>query len=141
MQEQQQQKQPNNNTILYEYNAFILMSGIICLLCYHIYRMRKNQHTKGEKDGNHERDVVSQPHDRDLQKEIYDTIRELQIKSSMNSVEIHKLYLENYELRGKLDQIYSNDLTENINYYKNIVLLNEKIEYIQKRMLHIQHHL
>jgi hypothetical protein len=63
-------------------------------------------------------------------------IEELQLKSSIHSMDIHKLYLENCELRSKLDKIYSNHLNENINYYKNIVLMNEKIEYMQKYMLH-----
>jgi len=63
------------------------------------------------------------------------TINELQLKSSINSMDIQKLYLENYELRNKLDRIYANELNENINYYKNIVLMNEKIEYIQKCLL------
>jgi len=62
-------------------------------------------------------------------------IKELQLKSSIHSMDIHKLYLENCELRSKLDKIYSNHLNENINYYKNIVLMNEKIEYMQKYML------
>lgn len=63
------------------------------------------------------------------------TINELQLKSSINSMDIQKLYLENYELRNKLDRIYANELNENINYYKNIVLMNEKIEYMQKCLL------
>jgi ArsR family metal-binding transcriptional regulator len=63
-------------------------------------------------------------------------IEELKIKSSNHSMDIDKLYLENCELRSKLDKIYCNHLTENINYYKNIVLMNEKIEYMQKYMLH-----
>jgi hypothetical protein len=62
-------------------------------------------------------------------------INELEIKSSMNSIDIHKLYIENNELRNKLHCIYSNDLNENINYYKNMVSMHEKIEYIQKYIL------
>ena len=62
-------------------------------------------------------------------------INDLEIKSSMNTIDIHKLYIENNELRNKLYCIYSNDLNENINYYKNIISIYEKIEYIQKCML------
>lgn len=73
--------------------------------------------------------------EKEKEKETNSLIQELQIKSSMHSMDIHKLYLENCELRNKLDKIYSNHLNENINYYKNIVLMNEKIEYMQKYML------
>ena len=70
-------------------------------------------------------------------------IQELQLKCSLNSIDIQKLYLENCELKSQLNKIYTNHLNENINYYKNIVLMNEKIEYMQKYMLHkcnLQHH-
>lgn len=138
----------NMITIMNEYNAFIIMSGMICILCYQIYKMRNNLYKKNEKyeyDENNDYETTDKKKlkkntdKKETYEKMYDTIRDLQIKSSMNSAEIHKLYLENYELRGKLDQIYANDLNENINYYKNIVLLNEKIEYMQKRMLHIHH--
>lgn len=70
-------------------------------------------------------------------------LQELQLKCSLNSMDIQKLYLENCELKSQLNKIYTNHLNENIHYYKNIVLMNEKIEYMQKYMLHkcnLQHH-
>jgi hypothetical protein len=66
-------------------------------------------------------------------------INDLQIKTSMNAMDIHKLYLENIELRNKLHTMYENELQENIKYYRNIVLMNEKIEYMQKYMLNRLH--
>lgn len=66
------------------------------------------------------------------------TINDLQIKTSMNTMDIHKLYLENIELRNKLQTMYENELQENIKYYKNIVLMNEKIEYMQKYIFQFQ---
>jgi hypothetical protein len=63
------------------------------------------------------------------------SLNELRITSAKHSYDIHNLQLENYELRNKLDKIYSNDLTENINYYKNILSMNDKIEYMQKLVL------
>ena len=131
----------NMFTIMNEYNAFIIMTGMICILFYQIHKMRINHYKKNEYDYDayDENKLKKETDKKETYEKMYDTIRDLQIKSSMNSAEIHKLYLENYELRGKLDQIYANDLNENINYYKNIVLLNEKIEYMQKRMLHIHH--
>lgn len=59
-------------------------------------------------------------------------LKDIKILSSNHSLAIHNLQLENYELRNKLDKIYSNDLTENINYYKSILAMTEKIEYMQK---------
>ena len=59
-------------------------------------------------------------------------LKDIKILSSNHSIAIHNLQLENYELRNKLDKIYSNDLNENINYYKSILAMTEKIEYMQK---------
>jgi hypothetical protein len=85
-------------------------------------KREKNKHGKGkEKDEDKEDDL--------------DSITELRFTSSKNTYDIHNLQIENYELRNKLDKIYSNDLTENINYYKNIISMNEKIEYMQKIVL------
>ena len=67
--------------------------------------------------------------------EMNNVLSELRVTTSKNSYEIHNLQLENYELRNKLDKIYSNDLNENISYYKNILSMNEKIEYMQKLVL------
>lgn len=66
-------------------------------------------------------------------------INELQLKSSMNTMDIHKLYIENQELKDKLHRIYTNHLTEDISHYKNITLMNEKLEYMQKYMLNRLH--
>jgi len=62
-------------------------------------------------------------------------INDLQIKTSMNTMDIHRLNIENIELRNKIDRMYENELQENIKYYRNIVLMNEKIEYMQKYIL------
>ena len=83
----------------------------------------------------------SKKHDKDCNE--VTILQELQLKCSLNSMDIQKLYLENCELKSQLNKIYTNHLNENINYYKNIVLMNEKIEYIQKYMLYkcnLQHH-
>ena len=62
-------------------------------------------------------------------------INEVQIKTSMNAMDIHRLFLENIELRNKLQTMYENELQENIKFYRNIVLMNEKIEFMQKYIL------
>lgn len=67
--------------------------------------------------------------------EMNNVISELKISTFKNSYDIHNLQLENYELKTKLDKIYANDLNENINYYKSIVSMTEKIEYMQKLVL------
>lgn len=89
--------------------------------------------------------VTKENKDKKNDKEYHEVtiLEELQLKCSLNSMDIQKLYLENCELKSQLNQIYTNHLNENINYYKNIVLMNEKIEYMQKYMLHkcnLQHH-
>lgn len=119
---------------LYVYN--ILCICIVCSIFFGLFYhfCRTKQHNKQKCIYHDENHIGSNEKNNEIQK-LHDLISDLQIKSSMNTMEIHKLYLEIYELRNKLDQIYANDLQENINYYKNIVLLNEKIEYMQKRML------
>ena len=82
-----------------------------------------------------QRDRGGKKEDEPKQNNMMKTIKELELKSSMNAMDIQKLYLENCELRQKLDRIYANELNENISYYKNIVLMNEKIEYMQKCLL------
>lgn len=64
-----------------------------------------------------------------------ETIDDINKITAKHSFAIHNLQLENYELRNKLDKIYSNHLTENINYYKSIISMTEKIEYMQKLVL------
>jgi len=63
------------------------------------------------------------------------TINEMKLITSNHSFVLHNLQSENYELKAKLDKIYSNHLTENINYYKSILSMTEKIEYMQKIFL------
>lgn len=93
-------------------------------------KREKNKHGKGkEKDEDKEHDNKKDDNKKDKED---DAITELRFTSSKNTYDIHNLQMENYELRNKLDKIYSNDLTENINYYKNIISMNEKIEYMQK---------
>jgi hypothetical protein len=64
-----------------------------------------------------------------------DAINEIKLITNNHSFVIHNLQSENYELKAKLDKIYSNHLTENINYYKSILSMTEKIEYMQKIVL------
>jgi S-adenosylmethionine:tRNA-ribosyltransferase-isomerase (queuine synthetase) len=63
---------------------------------------------------------------------IIDSMNEIKLITHNHSFVIHNLQSENYELRAKLDKIYSNNLNENINYYKSILSMSEKIEYMQK---------
>jgi hypothetical protein len=94
---------------------------------FFLLSIRKEKEKEKKEDGKKEDD----PKQNNMMK----TIKELEVKSSMNAMDIQKLYLENCELRQKLDRIYANELNENISYYKNIVLMNEKIEYMQKCLL------
>jgi hypothetical protein len=116
-----------------EFYGFIVLSGLfgVFLLFYTRSNTREEKKKKGK--GEKEDSDTDSESDSSILSSI---VKEMQIKCSMNSMEIHKLYLENCELRNKLDKIYANHLNENINYYKNIVLMNEKIEYMQKYLLH-----
>jgi len=104
------------------YQLYSLFSICGFFTAFFLFRKPKEKYEKNEKNQKETPDLLSK-------------INELEIKSSMNSIDIHKLYIENNELRNKLHSIYSNDLNENINYYKNIVSIYEKIEYMQKYML------
>jgi len=64
-----------------------------------------------------------------------DAINEIKLITTNHSFVLHNLQTENYELKAKLDKIYSNHLNENINYYKSILSMTEKIEYMQKIVL------
>jgi hypothetical protein len=64
-----------------------------------------------------------------------DAINEIKLITTNHSFVLHNLQSENYELKAKLDKIYSNNLNENINYYKSILSMTEKIEYMQKIVL------
>ena len=98
-----------------EYSLFPIFCG-----CFGIFFMFFNRKTKEKAD--------------EKENPVY-VINDLQLKTSMNAIDIHKLYLENIELRNKLQTMYENELQENIKFYRNIVLMNEKIEYMQKYML------
>lgn len=130
-----------------EYFAIFI---VIFILYFKIPKSKKTKiessnykNNKNNKKGEKGIVVVDREKDKEKDRErdnkekedIINAIAEIQLKSSNNSYAIHNLQLENYELRNKLDKIYSNDLNENINYYKNIILMNEKIEYMQKLVL------
>jgi len=114
---------------LYNVDVFsrILEYGVIGIILFILY----NKIPKSKKIDKEEHGVKN--NDRDI--EMNGLLSELKVSHFKNAYDIHNLQLENYELRNKLDKIYSNDLNENINYYKNIVLMNEKIEYMQKLVL------
>ena len=119
--------------ILFElYNIDVFSSILEYLVIVIILFILYNKIPKSLKKIDKEDHGVKNNH-RDI--EMNGLLSELKVSHFKNSYDIHNLQLENYELRNKLDKIYSNDLNENINYYKNIVLMNEKIEYMQKLVL------
>lgn len=113
---------------------YFVIVFIICILYNKIPKLKKGEkEAKQEKEEKEENCMKNNSRDIELD----NLISELKFNTSKNTYDIHNLQLENYELRNKLDKIYSNDLNENINYYKNIVLMYERIEYIQNLVLKI----
>ena len=117
--------------IIYKYDFLQyskLLEYIVILIIFFILysKIPKSKKLKVELPQRHN------PGNKETSSMMEEKIKDIKILSSNHSLAIHNLQLENYELRNKLDKIYSNDLTENINYYKSILAMTEKIEYMQK---------